>query len=266
MGAARSGGTLVYNMLCNSPDLNPALAENHFAPVIAQLYELSLSRTGIEGNHFFDGREDMRSFYAGLVAGFLEKQSARYAPAKLIAIKTLALGATMHVVHELLPAARFVVTVRDPRDIAASMVKVGKRQEEQGGTSQFPRDMNNLARQILMSYRVVLSNEYVSGRLGTLDRATQVVRYEDMVADPSGILSGLGRWLGVEIPECSGTPFARSRKSYRTEEERKVPFASEYWGQAVTDRTIGSYQDILTADETARISQLCRPIMERYGY
>ena len=257
---------MLYNMLCNSPSLNPALAENHFVYQIAQIYSFTLARNEIERDHYFDGLDDIRCFHAGLIGSFLEKVRNRYPPAKLAALKSILLAENMHVLHDLMPNARFLVIVRDPRDIASSMIRVGERQDALGIFSQFPRDIEVLAKIIMAAYQVILSKEFTGKEFKSLSQVTKVIRYEDLVADATGIVNQLGEWLGIDIPESEVAPFASSLRNFDSKESRNDAFYSENWGKAVTRQTIGNYQDTLSAEELTQLSHLCRPLNQSFEY
>ena len=93
-----------------------------------------------------------------------------------------------------------------------------------------------------------------------------MIRYEDMVADPTGTLNRLGEWLGIDIPESHDSPFPRSLRDYDTEVSQNDAYSSEHWGKVVTNRRIGSYQDVLTPDELAQLLPLCRILTKKFGY
>ena len=50
LGTPRCGGTLVYNILCNSLDTNPPISENHLINDVGSIYFNIAERFEIEKN------------------------------------------------------------------------------------------------------------------------------------------------------------------------------------------------------------------------
>ena len=111
VGSARSGGTLVNGILCSDPDANPVLQENHFVAHVASVYSNSRMRLRHERGHFFADVRDTKEFYSSWVMSFLEKVQSRYLPATHLVIKSTALGKHCPESHDLVPSARFVMSV-----------------------------------------------------------------------------------------------------------------------------------------------------------
>ncbi len=133
IGSARSGGSLVYAILSSDPATNPLLHENHFVAMAASAYSSSRTRLRHEKGQFFADVRDTQEFFSGWITSFLEKIQLRYAPAKHLVIKSTLLSAHCPDLYDVVPSARFVMSVRDPRDIVASMIEVGKQQENTMG-------------------------------------------------------------------------------------------------------------------------------------
>ena len=77
LGTPRSGGTLLYNILCNDLEINPPLPENHLINDIGNIYFNISERFEIEKNYFFDNKEDLRQFCRSWVISFLEKNTKK---------------------------------------------------------------------------------------------------------------------------------------------------------------------------------------------
>ena len=263
VGAARSGGTLLYSILCADPALNPMLQENHFVSDAAASFERGRRRLGIEGDNFFDSADDLRDFYTSWIRAFLDRVRRRYPPARIVAIKSLNLSGRFHVLHALLPEARFIVTVRDPRDIAASMVRVGERQADLRGQSQYPRDMRVLSHYIMEPYQIALSDNQIP----SLRQVTHIVRFEDLVANVVQTMTSLDEAFGLGLdPSTWKKPWSRSEREFSDSKRHTNPFYSEHYGQDINKSVVGSYKDILSLQEVAIIERECRPLMTRFDY
>ena len=86
LGTPRSGGTLLYNILCNDLEINPPVPENHLINDIGNIYFNISERFEIEKNYFFDNKEDLRKLCRSWAISFLEKIRKRYNDPKKIII------------------------------------------------------------------------------------------------------------------------------------------------------------------------------------
>ena len=262
VGSARSGGTLVYAILCSDPAMNPVLHENHFVEMAASAYATSRNRLQLEKGHFFADPQETQEFFTCWITSFLEKVRSRYAPARHLAIKSIALGARCPELHEVVPSARFVMSVRDPRDIVASMIEVGKQQEKMIGRNQYPRDVERLASQVMACYRPCLACRDPGFRERLLN-----VKYEHLVNDPSSVIADIQSWAGLDLSEFDpAEAWPRSLRDFELYKAMGAPFAAELFGKAITPKPIGRYKSTLSAKEIATVERICAPLMNTFNY
>lgn len=258
----RSGGTLVYSVLCADPGMPPVLMENHFLSMAAAAYRSSRDRLDFEQGHFFSDMEDVQTFYRSWINAFLDKQRKRHAPARHLAIKSILLGPQCPMLYELLPNAIQVMVVRDPRDIIASMIEVGKKQEGMGKPNQYPRDIKQLAGRLINHYQPAMTCNTPGFKDSML-----YIRYEDVVSNIQSVIDRIQKRTGLDLsgfdPENA---WQRSHRSFDASAAEKDAFMTESYGKSITTSSLGRFSDTLAHGEVEQIEYMCAPLMKLFHY
>ena len=264
LGTPRCGGTLVYNILCNGLEANPPVSENHLINDVGSIYFNISERFEIEKNYFFDNKEDLRQFCRSWVIAFLEKIRKRYSNPKNIIIKSFPMTANYSVIFELIPESHFIFTVRDPRDVIASQIKVGEKQQKEKMENKFPRDINYLCNKINLYHRVLFS-EVFKKKDSLLKKSTTIIKYEELVTNPKSAINSLNKKLETNI-NLKNTNEIWKHSEYIHNNNKRFGFVSQHWGKPITPKTIGSYKSVLNSDEINLINDQCRAIMNLFNY
>lgn len=144
----------------------------------------------------------------------------------------------------MIPEARFIHIMRDPRDSALS-------QREAFGLPPL---------QAALRWRRDLRIHRDCLRLMPPTRYT-AVRYEDLVTDPEAALRPLCAFLGLEYCDEMLDPAGREKKGFAAHEAHKLRTLEK-----VTSSRIGRYKGKLSAIDVAVIEHFCGPIMSEMGY
>lgn len=151
------------------------------------------------------------------------------------------------------PQARFIHLLRDPRDTWASM-KSGWDIRFKYHNDSPARLMHSLIERGRFGFELADRNQRRFG-----GDVYTVVRYEDLLADPPGVLAELCRFIGV--------PFAR--------EVFQPTVCGQPWGgnnyeatrfDGLSSRNAGRWPDRITPEEAALIEYHFGEFMERHGY
>jgi hypothetical protein len=262
-GAPRSGGTLLSSILCSDRTTNPTLREAHYLREMVQSYRQGkqLFNT-LEGSQYFSDFEDLRQFSSSCVQAFLDKLAARYAPATNLVIKSFLMSVMFPAVFELLPEARFLISVRDPRDIACSQIEVGEKQRQQGQNIRFPRDVTRLSQENRHYYLPSMTFQHPRFRDQVL-----FVRYEDLVQQPDTQIDRIRAFTGLALDDYNPAEFwAGGGRDFRSDHESGDPYINELYGKGVSTSRVGRYQELLTPGEIRAIETECAPIFSAFGY
>lgn len=188
VGAERSGTTLLRLMLDHHPRIafNPEfeyavsqIDEHGAYPDLASYYHFLATDFIFPGANFTVNRE---LSYAALVHDFLRQ--------KLTRDHKQVIGATVHHHFDRLlalwPQARFIHLIRDPRDVAKSVIGMGWAGNMWVASSRWIEAEKTWAK----LERMLPKDRFVN------------LRYEDLIADPRAQLGQLCAFMGVDFDEA----------------------------------------------------------------
>jgi protein-tyrosine sulfotransferase len=259
-GARRTGTTLLYSVLCSDSCANPLIAEAQLLTRLVEAYRWGNVNFPLFGTNYFDDPEQHRQFHAHFAAAFVAQTLRRFAPASNLVLKNPELAPIIDDVLALLPEAKVIVSVRDPRDQVVSERDTDGRQVAKGlRTEAEKRDVATIARTCWAYYAPVLhAAERDPGRFLFL-------RYEDLVRHTDDAIRGLREFTGMTFAQ-----FDRSADWARVELDwqafRELPSFTPLYGRKINETRIGRYREALTAPEVEAVNEICRPLIERFGY
>ena len=267
-GSQRSGTTLVQTILCASGATNPMIGEAKYFRQLVQAYAFGKRQFSGETRDYFKDLEELRVFHGGLIQRFLDHTLARFEGAKHLVLKEPHLTMLFPELVELLPAARFICVVRDPRDVIASMIEVGRKLDEKGiaddpmGRMFVRRDMRALSRHYLSFYLPALR----SADSGFMERYL-FLRYEDLVQKPDEAMKQVAAFTGLEIAGLDATadPGTGEVDFEKVNEYRKA-WATKLYGKKADASRVGAFRKVLKPAEIAAVVQNCRGVMNRFKY
>jgi len=205
-GAQRSGTTLLQGLLCSGETTNPLIYECFLFEHLVNSYARGKRDFEHRGKPYFGDLASYRAYYARAAGEFLEQTRARYAPAKHLVLKETTLTREFPDVFELLPDTKFVVSVRDPRDVVASLIKVGERMRDGGQDNWYVgRDMKRFARDYKSFYQRALKEQDPAFRDNLL-----FIKYENLVARPDTERAKIVEFTGLDLPGPRDGAWARN--------------------------------------------------------
>lgn len=278
-GAQRTGTTLVNQILCAVPGAHRRLREAAYLRRLVAVYTdcRRAADPSVLLADYFDDAEDLRRFHAGLARAFLERTAARLGregaldlpPLHILVLKEPHLTLHFPECFDLLgEAVRFVVMVRDPRDVVASMRRVADRLAA-GGMAHFVtqkrRDAAALAKAMLQMYGRVLTASSEVFR-----RRVHFLRYEDLVGRPLEAADWLGRVLDIDMggfdPALPLEPPSSAGDDTRPVGAFVEAWRGEGFGGHVLTSRVGTWPEMLTEDEAARVMAVCAEFNRKFGY
>ena len=267
-GSQRSGTTLLQTILCKDHATNPMVHEAKYFRQLIQAYIFGKRQFDAETNGYFDNVESLRKFHAGLIEIFMTHLRKRFDNVENLVLKEPHLTMVFPEISELIDSARFVCIIRDPRDVIASMIKVGKKLAQSGikndPMSQIfnKRDMRILSRHYKSFYIPVLRS--TDQELG---KKSMFVRYEDLVEAPGPTLERLREFTGLTLDEFNKNSDPGTGKvNFDAADPYRSAWVTKLYGKKISNDRIGAYKEVLTADEVEIIEKACQGIMARFNY
>jgi hypothetical protein len=145
------------------------------------------------------------------------------------------------------PDAQFLWLVRDPRDVAASS----------------KRSVFNPCHPYLTAALWTAQQDRGFDALARLGpQRVHLLRYEQLVADPTRELDGVCRFLGEALEPAM-------LAHHRSAAAERMAGLSESWrnaGQPVTDASVGRFTRELRPDERRAVEKVAGPMMQRLHY
>lgn len=145
--------------------------------------------------------------------------------------------------QQVLPHAKYIVLIRDPRAVCASLRRFGER------------DIR--AAPLIQAGSVEVWATYIRNTFDALLRYLEqrvIVRYEDMIADPVAEIGRVLDFLGLD-GAADLVADAAPQHLYRTHGTSGSP-----------EQSLEAWRSALTAEEIATVESICGELMERFDY
>lgn len=264
-GSQRSGTSATQQLLCQLPGANPYLYEASFLRMQVACYADAKASFGNNHASYFGQMQQLQKFQAGVVSAFLSQTASLHGGCEHLILKEPHLTMYWPHLYELVPDAWFLMMMRDPRDVIASMISVGERQKKLGQTYLFTeRNILHLCEHFIGFYRPAfeISDEAFRSRLA-------IVHYEEVVRDPQTALQEIAGFTGLPFDTINPNDAPNTgvvQQDVISASHHFQPWATEVNGKRVTPSRIGRYQEVLTADETRQVEEYCSDFFEWFGY
>lgn len=267
-GINRAGTTLLQSILCSDRTANPLIHEASYLRSIVEAYDFGRQKFEEHNRYYFSSIEEMRIFTARWAAAFINQVRQRYPEAGNIILKHPPLTPRFPVLYELLSSigedVRFFIIVRDPRDVVASLARIGEKLRAQGDPegATLPRDMVRLGNLYMTVYMPALNHpdkEYL--------RRVTLIKYEDLVTDPAPVIEALRRASGLKLEEFDAVAdWQHNEIRFPELKQAKNAWLSESWGKRLSNAHVGTYRAILTQEEIGLVETVCAGPLKTFGY
>ena len=199
---------------------------------------------------------ELAAICQGRIEAFYDRIATNLArPAASYFVEKFAVRSSVQdLIWELYPGARELILVRDFRDLVASIIAMNVKLGYQGfGRARVDSDSEFIERQM-----GGLATAFVRTWRERSDRA-HLVRYEDLVLDRSGTLSGILDYL-----EIDSTPASIAAMSESLDE--RVPEMEGHGTSAGPEASIGRWREDLSPDLQELCHAVFAPALEAFGY
>lgn len=257
LGAPRSGTTWLQIMLAKHPDISTCQETHLFSSFLSSLQKSwrhhAHDRRGI-------GLQAAISHdrFIALQRDFALSVLNAIGDTAIILEKTPAHITVLDDIREVLPEARFIHIIRDPRAVAASLAAAGR---DWGSSWASTSAVHNARRWA--------SNVADGIRLRNSDPAAYFeVRYEDLLDDPAENLEAIFAWLGIDSSEALCRRVAEESRIKKLQEARAEAawdLAKEPQGFFRKGRS-DAWKEDLSRREVAVVEAIAGPLMQELRY
>jgi len=258
-GAMRTGTSLLQNVLSTSPSANDMMVECQYLTAQLSLYVNWRNNPERSLSDFFEDENDFEDYTKSLVVDYLKRTHKQQGNPEHLILKHPEMTPFFPLLAKFLPSARFIVALRDPKDVVASMLAVAERQEKMGRMSnmlQAGRDMQKLTNLFMNFYRGLnrIPNQ--------TPRKLAYIKYETLVTEPESLFPALMEFTGLDLTKYDPTAdwiYTRPRSVNKA-------FDTEIRGKGLSASSIGNYRAALSAEEISVVEMTAKPFMQRFRY
>jgi len=258
-GTARTGSTWLSEMLAESKGCatwNEPFVGTLFAPTF---YRLDWQLVGGRRESILSPRyaptwlKSVRS----LILDGVEARFTAVSRESCLIVKDPHGSVGAPIVMKAIPESRMIVLVRDPRDVAASILdgsrEGGWRERDWERTDGDP---DSLVRVRAELYLKSVGNAWQAYKAHTGRKV--LVRYEDLRADAQGEMKRLCSALGMEVDEMELARVAERHSWENIPEDRKGE------GKFYRKATPGGWKEDLTPEQAATVESITAPLLDEF--
>lgn len=271
-GCQRSGTTLLNAVVCADRRAVPFPRTTFLFQGLAMTLAAALREMEQKGNYdFFQSAEQceewFRDVYSRLIGGVTRRFAGQF---DYVTFSNPRLTPYYPLLAWLQPDWRFIVSRRDPRDVAASFMQIGQRGRELAQRAKYTEQNLPL---ILEEYCAAYSRR-VMHLAETVPPRLCVVRYEALACLDATEMDKIRRFVGVPLDLLSPTGEFHGGHwrtlSQKFEEPLIPPVSKPYHtplrGMPISAASVGRFRNVLSARAISEIESATRALLAEGGY
>lgn len=262
-GCPRSGTTWIQFLIAAHPDVVTSRETHVFDKYVGPMKDWFDREETFAGGDGLSALFSDREFVAKFLRPFVRQAFNRVAASAATGTETHLLektpGNMLHhaLIRQILPKARLLYIVRDPRAVVASF-KAAARQDW-GSWTRKP------ASEVCASWNRY-NAAFVDAQEVWPDRQITSVRYEDMKADPAGCLARLFDWAGLPHDERLIADACARNEIGKLRSEQGDTLRADGRTEFYRTGKIHGWVSELALEEIQETEHLCAEHMRRWGY
>ena len=260
-GAPRSGTTLVRRVFGAHPEIY-AGPEFDLVPSLVRLRDLARAKVDQGRIAAITDAQTVDAAFGGALRAMLETK-ARREGVRLLVEKTPHNVEVFSQLLEMLPDAKLILALRDPRAVVASMKEVARRHRAADETPPaFIRDVRTSALEVARLHRRGFE------ALAAAPHRVHVVHYEDLVTSPEAEARRLCSFLDLPFaPEMIRVEETRLDRPMGEAARQTTWYTETEFARPVEATRLDAWRTTLTPGEAGLVARLAarHPQLERYG-
>ena len=270
-GAMRSGTTLLHQVLCSSPAANPFVHGCRYLTSQIAIYAQYAGADRLYVPDYLGDAEGLFDFTKDILDRLLSQTHERLGRPQWLVLKNPELSRLIPQAALLMPDARFVVSVRDPKDTIASMIRVGEKHRESKVNSFLAgagRNIQALCGSYRQFYVPLLSA--IQGDQTELRKRSFFVSYESLIGDTERTIARLSEFCQLPLSTPPGGEEVNWRSKVDGDELAGDPhwsaYVTELSGGPISAASIGRFREVLSEAEVEEIDRRCADLSRAFGY
>jgi hypothetical protein len=268
-GVMRSGTSLLQRVICTSDDTNSFINGCRYLTGQLELYVRYAGPDSLFIDDYFENKKEFRDFTQSIIEHILYETWACNGRPNALVLKNPELSLYIPWLADLLRDAKFVMSVREPKDTITSMIKVGRRQKNEAIDSFLANVGSNI--DVLCDtfnnyYEPTLRSLKTPGL--NLESRVLFVRYEDTVNRPEDTIAAVSRFCGISpglLPK-DGACEKSSNTEKISQHAKWRTYLTELSSQPISADSIGSYGSVLSAADCVTIDERCKAFRKVFKY
>ncbi|MEP6565239.1 MAG: sulfotransferase [Mesorhizobium sp.] len=267
-GCMRSGTSLLHRLVSTSPDTGERLSPARFIADFLLLIQRYRKEDSAFAMDYFQSPGDLVLATRQFVEARLHDAWVHSGMPPCLVLRTVEIAPMLSLVAELLPEAKFAISVREPKDTITSILNVRAKQkmlEGRRNSLTAKRDVGRLCKTYNRAYLTIMrkqrSDEQFRNRI-------VFVRYEDAVANSAEALREV--WQRFGLTPGSGTlpadPVTRPSIAQILIHRFWRSFRTDLSEAPVSARSVGSHRSVLKTSEIWSVNWRCRILRRAFGY
>ena len=259
-GCPRSGTTLVKRLLDAHPDI---YCGPEFGNLVSICDLYTTMKKGIESGRIssYANKDLLRDNTRNFILGFF-RSSFVESGVSVFAEKTPSNIRCFCTLHELFPEAKFIQVIRNPLDVVASYLKVGKRMGDNRGNTNFFSALEaarHWKQQVLFPQRF---KEVFNSQ--AFQESYCEVKYEDIVSNPEAMAKSICDFIDIKFNSKMidlDKPLKGDSKSFGG-----VFYTREEYIRGISKAQVNAWQETLTQEDIRLVLRETGFYLHKFGY
>lgn len=253
VGGPRTGTTILHALICTDESVNDYIAECSYFTALIKPFLSGWTQFDIHTAAYFPGgRPEFAAYHNQLLRGVLHDIWQQVGRPKKLALKDPMLSGHISTLAQLVPETKYVLSIRDPRDVVASRLTVMRKDNPNAAIGD--QDIARICQEFNHSYAALIkTGELFRGR-------ALLVPYEGL--SRSGDLGPVESFMGIT---CHPDKVWKSELTDVNALHGKSSWHTEQYGKPLNAGSIGNYSRILSQPQIALVLQHCGPLMQQLG-
>ena len=126
-GAPRTGTTILHALVCTDESVNDYIAESSYFTALLRAFAAGWANFDTHTYAYFADRQDFGRYHSQLLRAVLHDIWQHAGRPKKLALKDPLLSRQIGNLAQLIPESKYILSIRDARDVAASRVTVARK-------------------------------------------------------------------------------------------------------------------------------------------